>query len=300
MTLLTLLQEFLGPSVQQKDEHLFACPFCAHAKKKLSINMVTYKWKCWVCNAKGMRLLSLLKRLNLPKKKFDQFKELLGEIRYHVSTQHDDAQIVHLPTEYKPLWKPEKTYTYLHALTYLHARGIDVEDILRYRIGYCDTGEYKHRIIIPSYDISGQLNYFTARSFYDSGLKYKNPPVSKNTIMFESMISWDEPIILCEGMFDAITLRQNAIPLMGKVLPKKLEWALLYHNVEQIIIFLDEDARADALKLEHKLKQYEIDVKVVLTKGKDASDLGFASAWEAIQTAHATDFKEFIKYRLFA
>jgi 5S rRNA maturation endonuclease (ribonuclease M5) len=299
MDITTLLTEILGSPHRQKDEALYQCPFCVHPKKKLSINQLTHKWKCWVCNARGMRILSLLKRLNLPKKKIEQFKEILGETKYTSHETVADTTVVQLPVEYKPLWKPEKSYAYLHALTYLQTRNIGVDEILRYRIGYCDSGPYTHRIIVPSYDSDNQLNYFTARSYYDSGMKYKNPPVSKNTIIFENMISWNEPVILCEGMFDAIALRQNAIPLMGKTLSKKLEWALLHYSVEDVIIFLDHDARLAALKLEQRLNQYDINVRVVLTDTKDASDMGFTSAWKAVHAAQKTEFKDYIKHKLF-
>jgi 5S rRNA maturation endonuclease (ribonuclease M5) len=236
--------------------------------------------------------------MNLPKQVILKFKELLGEESRSKYTSTDEPQQLTLPAEYKPLWKSEKSYPYLHALTYLKNRGITAEDVLRYRMGYCETGTYAGRIIVPSYDNNNQLNYFTARSFYDGGMKYKNPPVSKNTIIFENMVDWDEPIILCEGMFDAIALRQNAIPLMGKTISKSLEYALLRHSVEHVIIFLDADARMDALKLEHRLKQYEIDTKLVLTNGKDASEMGFTTSWDAIDSATTTNFKQFIEQRL--
>jgi hypothetical protein len=244
-----------------------------------------------------MRLLSLLKKLNLPKKQIQLFKQALGDST-PLPLNEEVSSVLYLPDEYKPLWKPTNTYSYKHAISYLCTRGIGVDEILRYRIGYCESGPYANRIIVPSYDAQNQLNYFTARSFYEGRMKYKNPPVSKNTVVFENMISWNEPIVLCEGMFDAIALRQNAIPLMGKTLPKKLEWALLYHNVEHVTIFLDEDARMDALKLEQRLNQYEIDVRVVLTSGKDASDIGFSAAWDAIHAAQHTEFKDFIKHKL--
>jgi len=297
MTILTLLEEYLGTHIHQKDEYLFHCPFCHHHKKKLSINIVSNKWKCWVCDAKGARLISLLKRMNLPKQIINKFKEVLGDdVKQYII--EEPQQQLSLPVEYKPLWKPEKSYPYLHALTYLKQRGITAEEILRYRMGYCETGTYAGRIIVPSYNAQNELNYFTARSFYEGNMKYKNPPVSKNVIIFENLIDWDEPIILCEGMFDAIALRQNAIPLMGKTISKSLEYALLRNSVENVIIFLDADARMDALKLEHRLKQYEIDVKLVLTEGKDASDMGFQTSWNAIDTATTTNFKQFIEQRL--
>ena len=50
-------------------------------------------------------------------------------------------------------------------------------------MGYCRAGEYRNRIIIPSFNDSGEVNYFVSRSWVkDHPLKYKNPKVSKNII----------------------------------------------------------------------------------------------------------------------
>ena len=298
MTILTLLAEILGSYTQQKDEYLFACPFCHTSKKKLSINITSNKWKCWICGSKGGHIIWLLKKLNISKGLLLKFKEVLGDVDFKKFKTTTSEVTLHLPVEYKPLWKVDKSYQYLHAIRYLKNRGITSDDILRYRIGYCTEGSYANRIILPSYDTNNHLNYFTARLFYEDGMKYKNPPVTKNIICFENMVDWSEDIILCEGMFDAISLRRNAIPLLGKTIPKNLEKALLQNKVKNVIIFLDEDARADALKLEQHLKQYNMNVSIVLTSGKDASEMGFDIAWKEIANAHSTNFKEYIEQRL--
>ena len=298
MTILSLLQEILGPYHQQHDEYLFSCPFCHHHKKKLSINVATNKWKCWICGSKGGHIIWLVKKLQVSKELLRQFKEVLGDADLKQFKATTSDVVLRLPPEYKPLWRPEKNHSYYHAITYLKNRGITTDDILRYRIGYCTEGAYAHRIILPSYDRNNHLNYFTARLFYEEGMKYKNPPVSKNVIIFENMVDYSEPLILCEGMFDAIALRRNAIPLMGKTLSKNLERALLENNVKQVIVFLDVDARKEAIQLEQHLKQYNIDSKLVLTEGKDASDMGFTNSWESIQNAQETNFKQLIEQRL--
>jgi DNA primase len=298
MTILYLLQDILGNYNQQKDEYLFACPFCSSTKKKLSINIITNKWKCWVCGSKGGHILWLLKKLNVSKDILQKFKAEFKDSDIKVYKETTANVNLQLPPEYKPLWKQENTYGYLHAISYLSKRNITLEDIIRHRIGYCESGAYANRIILPSYDRNNQLNYFTGRLFYDGGMKYKNPPVSKNIVCFENMISWDDHVILCEGMFDAIALRRNAIPLMGKTLSSAIEKQLIENNTKHVTIFLDEDARVDALKLERRLLQYNINVEVVLTTGKDASQMGFDTAWNEISEARPTNFKEFIIHGL--
>ena len=85
---------------------------------------------------------------------------------------------------------------------FLHNRGLTYKDILKYGIGYCSEGLYGNRVIVPAYDSDGQLNYFVGRDFYNSKMKYKNPPIPKDVIGFDLYINWDEPIVLCEGVFD--------------------------------------------------------------------------------------------------
>jgi hypothetical protein len=299
MTILTLLQQILGPYKKfSNGENYFMCPFCHHPKKKFAINENNLKWHCWHCNSRGGHIIWLLKNLNLTKQQIQQFKELISDLDFKVYKTTIAESKLFLPLEFKPLWKPVKSYPYLHAVSYLKTRGIRTEDILRYRMGYCETGTYAGRIIVPSYDENNQLNYFTARSFYETGMKYKNPPVTKNIVCFENFVNWNEPIVLCEGMFDAIALRRNAIPLLGKTLPKKLEQALIKNKVKELVIFLDNDAKNDALNLERKLQQYNIDVRLVTTEEKDASDMGFEKSWSMIETAKSTNFKEFIAQKI--
>lgn len=299
MTILTLLQQLLGPYKKfSNGENYFACPFCHHPKKKFAINEHSLKFHCWHCNSRGNHIIWLLKQINVSPEILKQFKELLSDTNISRITKTVSNMQLYLPFEYKPLWIPTKTYEYNHAINYIKLRQFSSDEILRYRIGYCETGAYAHRIIIPSYDKNNQLNYFTARSYFEGSMKYKNPPVTKNIVCFENMINWEEPIILCEGMFDAIALKRNAIPLLGKTVSKAVEHSLLKHNVKNVIIFLDKDARSDAIKLEQRLNQYDMNVSVVLTDEKDASEMGFEKSWERINTAQTTTFKQFIAQRL--
>ena len=177
-------------------------------------------------------------------------------------------------------------------------RGISGYDIIRYRMGYCESGQYGNRIIVPSYGLHGKLNYFVARAYHDTNMKYKNPPVSKNVVVFEEQINWNEPIVLVEGVFDAISVRRNAIPMLGKFLPKKLEVKLLENQVKNVYILLDDDARTEALQLEQKLKSFGMNVSQVSVSGGDAGELGFQKTWEFINNAKQSTFKDFIQSRL--
>ena len=301
--LTSLLEKVLGGSYQMKNgESAFHCPFCHHHKKKLQVNLETQKWHCWVCNKGGHKIGILLRKINASKQIISEVLELLNE---YVSTSKQKEEVteyqVSLPNFYKPLWKKSEDPLYKNALSYLQKRGIGVREILRYSIGYCDGGEYRDRIIVPSYDFEGKLNYFIARDMFpNSKFKYKNPPMSKDTVAFELFINWNEPIVLCEGVFDAISIRRNAIPLLGKFPSKTLVKRLVEKKVKTVYVALDEDAKKDAVKLSKFLMDYGIKTYLLDMKDKDPSELGFSEFWKLTKNIKQSKFSDIIKGRLYA
>ena len=300
--LITLLEKVLMKSYQMKNgEHAFYCPFCNHHKKKLQVNTETQKWHCWVCNTGGHKIGILLRKINAPKQIISEVLKILGDYK---GTKHEKEEKteydVSLPQCYKPLWKKSEDPLYKNAINYLKKRGIGGIDILRYSIGYCTSNGYSNRIIIPSYDVNGKLNYFLARDMFpNSRMKYKNPPMSKDTVAFELFINWNLPIVLCEGVFDAIAIRNNAIPLLGKFPSKTLVKRLVEKKVKKIYIALDEDAKKDAVKLSKFLMDYGIDTYLLDMKDKDPSELGFKSFWEIVKETKQSKFSDIIKGRLY-
>jgi DNA primase len=260
-----------------KNELQFYCPFCNHHKPKLQVNTETQKWHCWVCNSGGKKMTSLLRRLDVDRKTISKIREIYGDSVF-VAKEDDAVVFVSLPKEFKPLWIEPKGFIpeYRNAVHYLKQRGIGTKEIVKYGIGYCEEGLYARRIIIPSYDADGKLNYFVSRSYYsDEKMKYKNPPISKNVICFDSQINWNEPIILCEGVFDAIAIRRNAVPLLGKFPSKNLVEKIFLNGVKDVTISLDNDAFREALKAADYFRKQGIRVKLMTITDKDASEMGY-------------------------
>jgi transcription elongation factor Elf1/5S rRNA maturation endonuclease (ribonuclease M5) len=300
---LNILERLLGSALKTpKDEYLFHCSFCHHRKKKLSVNLGSRfgVWKCWVCGRAGRKLVSLLYAINAPREYIDTIRELDPEYKeFHTPIDHDIV-LPALPIEYIPLYQSQKTYTYIHALKYVLSRGFDIHDILKHKIGYCESGKYEGRLIIPSYDKTHMLNYFVSRSFYPGTYgPYKNPPLSKNIIMFENMINWNLPVILVEGVFDAITIRQNAIPLLGKFIGSTLMKKLLEVHPPEIYVLLDTDAQEEAVDLYKMLESHGLSVKNVVPTKKDANELGFENVWKQIDSARNISFKDMITQKLY-
>lgn len=301
---ITILDEVLGVGTSLKnDEQAHYCPFCHHHKKKLQINLKTQYWHCWVCDAKGRKIQRLLKRLHVDSRKLKKIYEIYGDdyIVYSKDTEDEKVEL-RLPNEFQSLLKVPKgkiNPVYRKALKYAKERGITKDDIRRYNIGYCDSGHYANRIIIPSYDSDNRLNYFIARSvFSEEKFKYKNPPVSKNVIIFENQINWNEPITLVEGVFDALAVKRNAIPILGKFVPKKLNDAIFKNGVKGINILLDEDAQQQALQYTMQFTNQGISTKNIVPSDKDASDMGFSEVNSKLKESTKTDFSDIISQKL--
>ena len=300
MELLGIIENVLGAGKRlRNNEVAFHCPFCNHYKPKLQVNLESHNWHCWVCNVKGRKVVQLFKKLKVSKQILSQLYDIVDEyVPYKKKEEVEEA--ISLPTEILNLWEKRTTPEYKHTMLYLHNRGITAKDILKYNISYCEKGLYNNRIIIPSYDNNGQLNYFVGRSFHkDSKMKYKNPKVSKDIIGFDLFINWNLPIVLCEGVFDAIAIKRNAIPLFGKTIPKSLHKKIIENKVKDIYIALDKDAISDSLKMVEMFLNEGRNVYMIdLEEGKDPSSLGFKKFTKLMGNTQPINQAGLLKYKL--
>ena len=227
LVVINVLDSALGVGTSMKgNEQAHHCPFCHHHKKKLQINLDSQYWHCWVCDSKGRSIQSLLYKLNLDRSEISKIHSIYGEYKPKRNEKEVETITLRLPKEFQSLSKKPKSINpiYNQAIGYLKRRKISMDEVLKYNIGYCEEGLYSGRVIIPSYNEDGELNYFVARSFYeDEKMKYKNPPVSRDVIVFDNQIDWNEPITLVEGVFDSFSVKRNVIPILGKFLPRTLK-----------------------------------------------------------------------------
>lgn len=305
--LLELLESVLGSSKKTSgDNYAFYSPFVDHYKPKLEINIrINSKgnnpWHCWISDEKGRSIKTLFKKLRVSKSTWDEYNSIFSRVNRY-SSEYDDTEVieqVQLPKEFKPLYKPTNSFKYKHALNYLLARGLRAEDIVKYNIGYCEEGEYRDKIIIPSYDERGKLNFFVGRSFYQTQYKHKNPKVSKDIVGFELLVNWDTPLILCEGAFDAIAIRRNAIPLFGKSIQSELEKKIIGNSVKKLYIVLDSDAIKNALRLAKKFMSYGIQTHLVDMGDEDPSEMGYDKINKKIYDTPPLDLRKLMEYQLF-
>jgi DNA primase len=302
LTVINILDTALGVGSSLKgNEQAHHCPFCNHHKKKLQVNLDTQRWHCWVCDSKGRSIQSLLRKLNVDIRDLNRLKDIYGEDDYTLVEKDEYVAKLQLPSEFKQLHFKPKGFQpeYNQAINYLKERGITQADIVKYNIGYCSDGLYFGRIIVPSYDENGDLNYFVARSYYkEERMKYKNPPVNRDVIVFENQINWNEPITLVEGVFDSFSVKRNCIPLLGKFLLNKLKNKIIEKGVKDITILLDSDAIADSTKHTDYFIKNGINVKNIIPKGKDAGDMGFKAVRELLKGATQTGWDDLVLSKL--
>jgi|TARA_B100000315_G_scaffold42792_1_gene37711 DNA primase len=300
--LLNLLHRVIGSKgtkLKKNDEYMYWSPFISHHKPKLQVNVFTQKWHCWVSNEGGHTLFQLFKKLNATNDQFTELREIIGETTYSsVQVKDEQTKKVELPKEFLSLAYKHPSPVYGHAMFYLSNRGITYEDILKYNIGYCDEGLYTNRVIIPSYDDNGQLNFFVGRDIFESKMKYRNSPTTKDVIGFELFINWDEPIVLCEGPFDAIAIKRNAIPLFGKTIMRNLKKKIYENSVKKIYLALDEDAIIDSIKITEEFSKNEINVYLIKLLKKDPSEIGFKNFVYLINDTKKTTFSDLVKLKL--
>lgn len=272
-----ILIEFLGePKNRYYDEvegqRIFNCPCCTEENGGIPDNKYNLEicfekdlthggvFNCWKCSNsdRGMsgNVLKLVKRYGSPEL-YKLYKETIREIintkLYGINTFTGSTELiktiesVKLPKTYHKI-NIEKCDNQI-LLDYLNKRCIDQNMIDKFNIGVTDNDNedfaFRNRIIIPSYDTFGDLNYFIGRDYTGkSKIKYRNCDADKKQFIFqESLIDWDAPIYLCEGAFDAMRFPLNGISMLGKSLTNDCTlYQTLYTKANSnIIIVLDGD-----------------------------------------------------------
>jgi DNA primase len=295
--ILGVLESVLGKGKQfpKTGDYGFYCPICNHKNPKLIVNLKTGKYNCFTCHpaTKGKNPITLLNKIGAPN---DKLLELKGYLGYLKKIDETIITTVSLPKEFISLLDDNSTLEKRQALAYVKSRGITESDIIKYNIGYCSNGRYRNRIIIPSYNKRGVANYFMARSFEKNpSRKFDAPTCNKAEIIgLENTINWSVPVILCEGIFDAIAIKRNAIPLFGKTIPKAIMLKLAESQVKTVYLALDKDALKEALNYSEKLVNMGKEVYLIELEGKDPSDLGFEKITELLHNARPMTFSDFL------
>jgi DNA primase len=263
--LVNLIAELLGfqkSSSSNKVEVEYNCPKCDNNNNKfnLVVNVKKMAFHCWACGYKGTtrqiahdygdgeqqeRMSKISGGIFIPNKEVVE-KIDMGEFRSMKFSWNDSIH-------------------YLSAKKYLASRKIDQKMVERWDICYAETGKYANRIIIPSKDTSGRVQYFIARSFYGERQSYMNPEIEKSHFIFgESFIDWKKPLFITEGVFDAMVL-YNAVPILGSNISHNRKLLNKIHEHKpRIILAMDEDAYGTSMvRVAKYLRNLGVDVYIM-------------------------------------
>lgn len=307
-----ILVEFLGESKQggydkNVSQYQFPCPRCVEeygddeiSKYNLEVNLNNGVFMCWKCcntddDMKGKlgKLIKLYGGTELYKRYKEEIRAIKETRLYDLdeysglTASFEEDSYIRLPKTFKRI--NIETCKDQRLLDYLNKRKIGQKFIDKYSIGYTtwDEEDYtmRNRIIIPSYDCFGDLNYYIGRDYTGKNkIKYKNCETNKKNIIFqESLIDWDSTIYLCEGSFDAMRFPSNGISMLGKSLTKD---SLLFKKLVEkanadIVIVLDGDTKEIETKVIYKLLDFGrlrgkikyIDLWNGISKYKDMSEI---------------------------
>lgn len=243
------------------------CPLCGDTRFRLGVNVVRKTGHCFNCasrlNAAGLcEALGLSASVWYEPTDFASLSEVLEG--FNTSTRQEKIELSEdsLPrldamtfaeARGSRLWKV--------AVAYLESRGYDAEYVAgTYGLLLpSPTSREKNRLILPVYE-KGVLVYYQARALLKGQYpKYLNPPKApdskgKSHYVFnldEAKIHGE--VIICEGIFSAISAGPNAVAIFGKELSDIQAMKIISAGFKTVIIMLDAGEREAAVKAASKL-----------------------------------------------
>lgn len=151
--------------------------------------------------------------------------------------------------------KLEREHPYL-----VQERGLALETIVDFGIGFCAKGVMKDRIAIPIHNVKGEVVAYAGRfpgEPPEGTPKYKLPQgfrKSQELFNIDRAIKEpaDKPLLIVEGFFDCMKIHDHGyrkvVALMGNTMSAAQEELIRKHTVinSQVIVMLDENEAGKA------------------------------------------------------
>jgi len=250
------------------------CPICAPSdlnKRKLAIRVNDDVHHCWTCGWSAYSLAPLIRKYGTISQ-LQQYKNEFTQKIDKSKEKQEEKKITPLPQDFRLLTQcSEHDPDCKAAWNYLKSRNISIRDAWHYKLGLSQDHRWKRRIIFPSFDDSGNFNFFIARNIdsFDRRTKYDNPDDDKNQIIFNEInLNWEKRLVICEGPFDMTKCGDNTTPLLGSDLStkSKLFSQILLHGTPVALAFDGDMWFTKTPKLARLLQSYDIDVIIVDTR----------------------------------
>jgi hypothetical protein len=311
-----LIREFdAQQSKYKKSEHVFKCPFCDDRGRHYSFNIDKMVSKCWrgfdpKCESGHtlLVLVSLYYDISIEKAKsfiesnfetedsLQRVKKRIKEIsRARVIRIVDENVVWEMPRNSESIIRPRTKGAKLARKWLLEERSIpnEVINILRPRyIGdRVDNRWRRHRgrVFFPVESAGNKawLSYAMSKRVSPKTLNPPGPVLSRMLFLYDFYTGNTEPIILCEGIFDALRLfifGYNAVAVFGtNISPEQMD-LLNALPADEAVIWLDADASelkknasgkwtSRALKMAHRLREFYFGKVTVVAQKKGDPDI---------------------------
>ena len=266
---------------QVGDQWRCLCPSCQNEKQKFFINTDDGRSNCFHCDFHSSSWVGLIAgtegltgKQEIGKWIRDHESELKSPHRYASTHTSRMPMRLNLPAYCVPIEPHDPFYDYLLD------RGISPELITEYQMHKCIEGKYQFRIIIPILE-NEKLVFFFDRTV-DPGEQAKTLgigskeaywPIDKSEVLFNldvatKQVTQGQPLMIAEGIFDALSLGYNCIALLGKSCSEMQMKKILDTGAERVEVCLDDDAIGHATRLAKRLQAWGLEVFIRrFTKG---------------------------------
>ena len=279
------------------------CPYCGKpGKSKMCIIIETDVYHCWVCEAKGRGLAKIIAKVK--QSKVEEYFSRYASINKQKAQELEESEVkIELPEDFSMIMTGDQSDPSWKGVTkYALNRGFNKKTLWAFRAGYSSTFEWRRRLILPSFDQDGQLNYVTGRSIDpENKFRYKNLSAPRKSLVFNEIdVDWKKPLLLAEGPLDLVKVKMNKTCLLGSTLGLD---SLLFHRIVEnqtpVILILDQDAKKKALKIAETLANYSISVKLNFPPGEtDLNDMNENMIEHFIAAAQQYDYRLKLKLKI--
>ncbi len=279
----------------------FCCPNCKETrkeKKKLVVQLESGWFHCWVCGFSGKNITYLFKKF--APSHLRQCTETFDCKPAYTRIQPDQViERIDFPLDAK-LIVTSNDPDARAIFSYLKSRGLTKSDMCRWRVCFSNEFKFRRKAIFPSFDLTGKINYYVARAIDEVKFKYTNAKVPKSDVIFNEVdIDWSRPVVLVEGVFDAIKCPDNAVPILGSTLPKKaILHEQLRRNLTPVIVALDEDAEEKSHRICSSLSKAGCNVYKTTISGHDLGSMNKEEARTALAQAKKWSTNSMISYKI--
>lgn len=307
--------ESLGAKRTSKEhEWLMDCWICDARKLYFNVEKVKgFCVKCWeprslldIAKHEGVahgQIYQFIRDAKLADMRSVGLKEtmlqgLLGRERSLVT----ELPTVEWPEEYRTLRDGKDSQNGQKAITYLLNRGFDMELLSKMGFGYCATGYYRQRIIIPFYE-SGRLVYWQARDFsgnVDPKKKILNPPTwlvttGKTQVLFNSTAINDFDVaVLTESWGSSLALGRMSFAINGSHMSDRQLQLIKQARAATVIVMLDPGQEIVAWDTAKRLSAWKR-VFVSELRGGDPNEVSRSVLYKTLRTAKAYTSVEYLK-----